>query len=78
MDMMKSFELYQTEEFKALCKLLGIEWEKATLGLTIEIGPDPDQCVKITHSYFINKPYIDKLQLYETTNQHNKEFRTFQ
>jgi hypothetical protein len=51
MNPLSSFDVYQMPEFKALCDRLGIAWNFLTLGLTIELGPDPDDLVRITQSY---------------------------
>lgn len=76
------FKLYGTPEFKALCDILGIAWEKRTLGMVIILDPNPDALVTVVQSYRCE----DRTELgsgkspaapVETTSLHNQIFRTF-
>lgn len=73
-----SWELYHLPEFKALCEKIGIPWDFLTLGLKIEIGPDPDMLVLITQSYRLESKVADKPTYVDTTTQHNTEYRAKQ
>lgn len=82
MNIMCSWDLYNLPEFKALCDKIGIPHDLLTLGLTIEIGPDPDDLVKITQSYRLSDKNlnleVNESNIIDTTTQQNKEWRTKQ
>lgn len=77
---LNSYDLYHMPEFKALCERLGIAWDFRTLGLTIELGPDLDDLVKVTQSYRVAdkcpKGIPDDPDIIDTTTQQNQEWRT--
>jgi hypothetical protein len=67
-----SMEVYHWPEFKALCKRLGIDWEEGTKTLSIQIGPDPEDPVRVVHEYQVRS----KDEMIDTTIRHNRKWRT--
>jgi hypothetical protein len=63
------YEVYQSDEFQALCRKFGIVYDIATMDITIHLKMD---------EFFVTQTYRpERPKAVETTSMHNKEFRTF-
>lgn len=67
------YDVYHSEEFKALCRYLGIPWDGRTT--TIKLTIPHDGRVTVEHTYYV--PQSIPTGLIDTTDIHNKRFRTF-
>lgn len=65
-------EVYQSEEFQAFCKKFGIAWELSTTRMVITI--DFDEMLQVEQRYLPG----DRKETADTTNCHNKVWRTRQ
>lgn len=62
------YEVYRSDEFKALCKRFGIRWEHLTINITLTLTVD---LFTVTSSYLVQAP-----SMVDTTTLDNEKYRT--
>lgn len=72
---LSAYRFYRLPEFKALCEAAGIAYGMPTVGMVIEIPAEPEELVKVTHTYRCKR--VESDAPIDTTDVHNKQRRTY-